>query len=73
MIQLRDDQSLLTLGHKSKDDAIPLQHHHHFSPFEECPFEAHQACHGSIQTLLKKEAWLTHQQLDHQYSHTRAL
>ena len=42
-------------------------------PYEESIFELHQACHGSIQTLLEKEAWLTHQQLDHQYSHTGAL
>ena len=37
--------------------------------FEEGPFKPHQACHLSIQTLLKIEAWTTHQQLSHQYSH----
>ena len=42
-------------------------------PFEEGPSEPHQDCLESVQTLLKIEASLAHQQLVHQYSHTRAL
>ena len=42
-------------------------------PDKEGLFGLHQAFHRSIQNLLQTEAWLTHQQLTHWYSHTRAL
>ena len=41
-------------------------------PCKESIFGLHQDCHGSIQTSLKIEVWLVHQQLAHRYSHTGA-
>ena len=41
--------------------------------YKEVPFEPHQYCHRSIQTLLKTEVFSTDQKLAHRYSHTGSL